>query len=235
MRIHSILLIAGVAVSTPAAADYLFASVPGESFEINGSASLEARFKADTTNWDLRLATEGTPVPGGNQANLANGHPNFEGRGFDFSLTYDAGIDTFTWNVEAQRGKAQSLTYTNAGITHSNAFQIFTSGSRASVTVTDLVFEGVGEFIDVFPDISTSPSGPTFAQTYLVLQGANLAAENWSLAGSLVFDNFTTRNPGEGAKINIKLVDAAIIPAPGVGLALMIPLAMRRRRSFSND
>lgn len=230
MRFTNSLIAAAAAVSFPVHADYITASVPGDSFEIDSTSTIEARFKADTTNWDLRLATNGTPVPGDNQGHLANGRSNFESRGFDFALTYDAAIDTFQWSVDSETGASRTLSLAGTGLSEANAFHLFTSGSRASVTVTDLLFTGFGESIADFAEIDTSPTGTTFRQGYLVLPGEDLTASDWSLTGSLVFDDFTRSNPNEGAKINIRVAHAAVVPAPATALLIVTPLAFRRRR-----
>eukprot|EP00534_Pseudo-nitzschia_fraudulenta_P013106 CAMPEP_0201210376 /NCGR_PEP_ID=MMETSP0851-20130426/180144_1 /ASSEMBLY_ACC=CAM_ASM_000631 /TAXON_ID=183588 /ORGANISM="Pseudo-nitzschia fraudulenta, Strain WWA7" /LENGTH=77 /DNA_ID=CAMNT_0047499163 /DNA_START=29 /DNA_END=259 /DNA_ORIENTATION=+ len=38
---------------------------PGDGYAFSGADALEARFRADTRNWDLRLENNGDPAAGG--------------------------------------------------------------------------------------------------------------------------------------------------------------------------
>jgi hypothetical protein len=112
-----------------------------------------------------------------------------------------------------------------------NTIQIFTVGSRGSVTLTDVAFTGLGMDVTTFPDVSTDPGGPTFEETFLFFGDTfDLLTGDWSLSGKLAFGTFTNTNPSEGSKITVKLRNAEI-PTPGAaGLLAIAGLAGARRR-----
>ncbi len=228
-----------IALASPAAfaAPMFLDSVgqPGDGYAYSSADVLEARFRADTTNWDLRLENNGDPVAGDNQANLSNGRGAFENRAFDFVLTYSAALDRLQWTVARTNGLSGSLEFDTSGLGSFNTIQFASSGSRATVDVTNLAFSGFDVTESAWPSLSTSPDGLTYAQTNLYFgEDANLLAEDWQLSGRVAFDGFTRRNPSEGAKINARLVQVAQIPGPAsiAGLVLATGFCVVRRRKL---
>ena len=229
-----------VAMATPAtfAAPMFVDSIgqPGDPFSYVGNDLIEARFRADTTNWDLRLENNGNPVAGDNQAHLANGRGAFEGRSFDFSLSYNAGLDRLDWSVSRfGGGPSNSLSFDTSGLDSFNTLQFSSSGSRASVDVTNLVFTGFDAAESPWPSLSVSPAGPRFAQNNLFFgNDANLLSSDWQLSGRVALDDFTRNNPSEGSKINARLAQVQQIPGPAgiTGLLLATGYCVVRRRRF---
>lgn len=208
---------------------------PGDGYAYSGSDVLEARFRADTTNWDLRLENNGDPIAGDNQAHLANGRGAFEGRSFDFSLSYSASLDRLEWSVSRFGGPSSSLTFNTSDLGEFNTIQFASSGSRATVDVNSLVFSGFDVTESAWPSLSTSPGGPTFAQTNLFFgDDADLLSGDWQLSGRVSLDDFTRNNPSEGAKINARVVRIEQIPGPSgiAGLLLATGYCVVRRRRF---
>lgn len=206
---------------------------PGDAVQFTGSDVLEARFRVDTTNWDLRLENNGSPVAGDNQANLTNGLGAFRNRSFGFVLSYSEALDLVEWTVARDKGFSGSLFFDAEEFSSLNTIQFATSGSRGTATVDDLVFSGFGLTEDAWPELSASPSGPTTAQTNLFFgDSSNLLAGDWQLSGRVSFDGFTHKNPSEGAKITARLYQAAEIPSPSgmAGLMLAAGFCLARRR-----
>jgi hypothetical protein len=206
---------------------------PGDPFELASAELLEARFRADTTNWNLRLENNGSPSAGDNQSNLANGIGAFRDRSFDFELSYSAALDRVLWSVSRDAELSGSLVYDASSFDSFNAIQFSTGASRATVTVDDLVFSGLGVTQADWPNLSASSTGTAFRQTNLVFGGGtNLLSEDWSLSGRVSFADFTHDNPSEGARVNIRLVQASVIPSPSgmASIALAAGWCLIRRR-----
>lgn len=237
---HRSVLVALSAISVaPAAAvaGPLFSSSVGQPGDVIQPLSpdvLEARFRADTTNWDMRLENNGSPAPGENQLNLANGLGAFRDRTFDFSLSYSSELDRVAWTVSRSSGLTGSLFFDAAELASFNTVKFATGASRSSATVSDLSFSGLGHSLDAWPSLSASSSGNSYAETYLFFgNSADLFAGDWTLSGKVRFGDFTHNNPSEGAKVTLKLYQAAEIPSPGgiaaLGLAAGFCMARRRR------
>jgi len=227
--------IALVAASSAMAAPTFQNSIgqPGDPFELASAQLLEARFRADTTNWNLRLENSGSPSAGDNQSNLANGIGAFRDRSFDFELSYSVALERVQWVVSRSNGLSGSLVYDASPFDSFNTIQFSTGASRATVTIDDLVFSGLGVTEAAWPNLSASSTGTAFRQTNLVFgEGANLLSEDWSLSGRVSFADFTHNNPSEGARINIRLVQATVIPSPSgiVSIALAAGWCLSRRR-----
>jgi len=222
----------GVALAAPAFHGSI--GQPGDAFAIASSDVLEARFRADTTNWDLRLENSGSPSAGGNQSNLADGSGAFNNRTFDFVLSYSAALDQVSWSVSRGSGLSGLLVYDASAIDSFNTIHFATGAGRATVSVDNLIFSGLGMTESAWPDLSASSAGTSFRQTNLILgEDANLLASDWSLSGRVHFADFTHNNPSDGAGISVRLYQAAEIPSPGgiasLGLAAGFCLARRRR------
>ena len=84
-----VIMAVGLCASTAAAQPAVLEN-GAEDIISQGASKLEGRFKADTTNWDVRLETNGFPIAGDNQGHLGNGRSFFEGQNFAFDLSYDA-------------------------------------------------------------------------------------------------------------------------------------------------
>ena len=196
---------------------------------------IEARFKADFTNWDSRLENDGFPIANDNQAGVANGSGSFDGVNYQFSLTHTAANTgaEFEWTITRPDSSTVSLTHTSSGLINPNTIQFFTSGSRGVVDVENLAFTGLGMDVNAWVDVDTAPSGlggPTFADSFLFFgNGFDLLSGDWTLAGDVTFSDFTNSNPNEGAKITAKVFNA--VPAPATaGVLALAGLAARRRR-----
>jgi hypothetical protein len=192
---------------------------------------VEARFRADTTNWNSRLAFDGAPTPADTTANTGNGRASYESQSFGFNLSYAAGADTFELVITRPDTTTSTLSLPAPDIDQLNTLSLSTSGSRGAVSLTGVEFSGGSFFVDAFPNVDSAPGGPTFAETFLYFgDAANLTAFDWSLSGDLSFGTFTRDNPSEGSKVTVRLFDT--IPAPStaalVGLGALV--AIRRRR-----
>lgn len=211
----------------------VFSTLGGASdLQPNDDTRIEARFRADTTNWDSRLEFDSYPNNGDTTGHVGNGTSFFENKTFGFELAYADATDTATWTITAPSGAQSTLTQVVSGFDQLNTLHIFTSGSRGSVSLTNMVFDGLSMNFTGFPDLDTAPSpAVTFKETFLYF-GTDLLSADWSLSGDLSFGTFTKSNPSEGSKITIKLRDAYVVPEPtsllmlGLGAGL---LAARRR------
>ena len=200
----------------------------------NSGDRIEARFRADTTNWDTRLEFDSFPNNGDTTGNVANSRSNLEGGTFAFDLSFDSTTAAVSFTITRPDTTTSVLTQAVSGFDQLNSIQLFTSGSRGSVTMTALDFTGLGMDTNAFPNIDSQPNalgGPQFAETWLHFGNTfDLLSGDWSLTGNVHFDDFTRNNPSEGAKMTVKLRDTTI-PAPA-SLALLgtAGLAATRRR-----
>lgn len=239
MRVFSALtVVAGLcAVVGAAHAQFVFfpslASNPEFSFV--DDTRVEARFRADTTNWDSRLEFDSFPNNGEALAGVGNGASFFENQSFGFELAYSSASQEIEWRITAPGGAVTTLAQDLSSFGQVNTIQIFTNGGRGSVSLSNLLFSSPSLTINDadFPDIDTDPGGPVFAETFLFLGNAtDLLGEDFSLSGDLAFGTFTRSNPSEGSKITVKLRNG-FIPAPGAVATLAVAglAASRRRRA----
>lgn len=226
---------AGMA-SAPAMATSItfFNAADGQPLAYTSTDRVEARFKADTTNWNMRLSDAPQPFAGDNLLNTGNGIGTYEGRSFGFSLAFDSVAKELSWTITNDGGNASVLTYdaSGSGMTP-NLIQIATSGSRGLVQLDSVGFAAPGESNASVPSLSANPSGPTYAETFAFFgNDADLFGGDWNLTGAVTFDSFTHNNPNEGVKLSMSLRAAEVVPAPATVLALLpvAGLAMRRRR-----
>lgn len=222
------LAIAGSAVAAP-----VFTTA--DQLTPNSDDRIEARFRADANNWDTRLEFDSFPDNGDTTGNVANNRANLEGSTFGFDLAFDSTTSVVSFTITRPDTTTSVLTQTISGFDQLNTIQLFTSGSRGSVTMTALDFAGLGMDTNAFPNINTKPTtlgGPTFAETWLHFGNSfDLLSGDWSLSGNVLFDDFTRNNPSEGVKMTVKLRDTTI-PAPGALALLGLGTlgATRRRR-----
>lgn len=226
--------IAALCAAAPAMAGGTFFSTfggPDDLLQPLSEDRIESRFKADVTNWDMRLEYDSFPDAGDNTRAVSNSRPFFENQTFGFDLSFDADTSTISWTTSKDASVfSQSLAV--SGFDFLNTIHLFTVGSRAAITLSDVAFTGLSMDVNAFPDINTQPSGPTFKETFLFFgNGFDLLSGDWSLTGQLTFGAFTVSNPNEGAKITIKLRQAELVPAPaGVALLGLVGLSGLRRR-----
>jgi hypothetical protein len=227
----------GVLAGTAAAAPQFFDQLGGSSpLQPADDTRIEARYRADTTNWDTRLEYDSFPMYGDLTGHVGNGRSFFEGSTFGFELAYDHTSETVTWTISGPApgsGVLNSLVQPTDSMGQLNTIQIFTVGSRGPVSLTDVAFVGLGMDVLSWPDLDTQPSppGPTFEETFLFFgESFDLLTGDWTLSGNLSFGTFTKNNPSEGSKITVKLRNA--VPSPGAAgvLALGALAAARRRR-----
>ncbi len=227
----------GLLAASASAAPQFFDSLGGASpLQPVDDTRIESRFRADTTNWDTRLEYDSFPMYGDLTGSVGNGASFFENNTFGFELAYDHAAEEVTWSITGPApgtGVLNSLTQPTDAMGRLNTIQVFTVGSRGSVTLTDVAFVGLGMDVLAWPNLDTQPSppGPTFEETFLFFgETFDLLSGDWTLSGNLSFGSFTHSNPSEGSKITVKLRNA--VPAPGAAglLALAGVAAARRRR-----
>ena len=203
-------------------------------FSFVDDTRIESRFRADANNWDSRLEFDSFPDNGEEQVGVGNGRSFFENQTFGFDLSFDAMTDEVTWSITAPGGAVTVASQDVGTFGQVNTVQIFTNGSRGSVSLTNLALPGPGVSLNDadFPSLDTDPGGPTFVETFLFLGNSyDLLSDDFSLSGDLTFGAFTRNNPSEGSKITVKLRNG-FIPSPGAAatLALAGLAAVRRRR-----
>ncbi|HBS29269.1 MAG TPA: hypothetical protein DEB06_07415 [Phycisphaerales bacterium] len=209
----------------------------GSILQPRNNRRIEARYRADTTNWDTRLEFDSLPEVGDVTGAVSNSKAFFENDEFGFKLNYDHALQQVTWTITGPSpavGVLNSLTQPTDTMGQMNTLHLFTVGTRGSVTLTDVAFMGLGMDVNAFPDLNTAPApAVTFKETYLIFgNDFNLLSGDWMLTGKIAFGTFTNNNPSEGAKITVKLRNAEI-PAPtalGVFAAAALFGARRRRR-----
>ena len=219
------------ALAGSASAQDFFPSLAAAGLTVRESDQVEARFRADTTNWNTRLAFDGAPTPSDTTANTGNGRANYENQTFGFDLSYTTGTATFDLTITRPDTTTSTISLPAPDIDQLNTLLLSTSGSRGAVSLTGFEFSGGSFFVDAFPSVDTAPGGPTFVESFLYFgDAANLTAFDWSLTGDVSFGAFTRSNPSEGTKLNLRLIDT--IPAPGTTALLAAGglLAARRRR-----
>jgi hypothetical protein len=227
----------GVVVQGAVAAPSFYSQLGGASvLQPRDETRIEARYRTDVTNWDTRLEYDSFPMDGDLTGAVSNSRAFFENNAFGFELAYDHSDETVTWTISGPSpatGVLNALTQPTDTMGQLNTLQIFTVGSRAPVSLTDVAFEGLGMDVVVFPNLDTDPGGPTFLETFLFFgNGFDLLSGDWTLRGTIGFGGFTNANPSEGAKITVKLRNAEI-PGPGamgVVSGLGVCVARRRRR-----
>ena len=229
---------AAIAAAQPS---FFFVTNDSSQFDEIGDDRIEARFRADTTNWNLRLAPDSFPDTSDVLRNAGNGRGAYEFQTFAFTLSYDASLEQMRWETVGGVTGTDVLEFDTAGMGPFNTFQIFTAGSRGGVDIEGMAFDWLGtpgvEF-NAFPSIDTSPSTdtslPTFAETFLLLGNSfDLLSGDWTLSGSLTFGAFTRDNPSEASKLTIKLrnTESPFVPTPGTAALLAAGgLAAARRR-----
>lgn len=219
-----VLASAGVAVGQTLPAIF----IGSDDAAVRGGDQVEARFRADSNNWDARLEFDGTPSAGDNQLNVSNGRPAFEFQRFGFTLAYGAASGLLTFTIERPNGSTGTLSLDVASLASLNAIELATQGSRALLSVEALSFNGVG--LVGAPTLAVGPGGPTNAGATLFFgNGVNLLGVDFELSGEVAFGGFTSNNPSEGARFTARLVDVssevpfpgAAVPAPAAGLALV--------------
>lgn len=206
----------------------------------SSNQKVESRFRVDVGNWDTRLEFDSYPDNGDTTGHISNSKSFFENQTFQFDMSFVDSTDTVSWKITKGGNVVSNLSQVMTGFNSLNTIQMFTAGSRAGIDLENVTFSGLGLNVTNFPDIDTSPNGPTFVNTYGFFgNNFNLLAGDWSLTGDLTVGTFQHRNPSERAKLTIKLRDSEIpapppvIPAPSAAagaIALMSMLATRRRR-----
>jgi len=219
-----------LAAGAPVLAGPVFLDPDAQPVNRSSDEVVEARFRADTTNWDVRLESSSFPVVGDNQGNVRNGGAAFRNSRFGVELAFDSDSSRLTWTVDDGGDRTELPLLAGTGSGGFNAIQMFVSGSRAPVTFADIAFDGFGETISREEDLVGG-----WDEAFLVLgDGRTLFDESWTLSGTVAFGDYSHWNPSEGAKLNIKLIatNAVVIPGPGVvavGAAGLAVLARRRR------
>lgn len=238
IRFCAVAALAVSTVSTAAVAAPVFYDALGGSsiLQPRDDTRIESRFRADTTNWDTRLEYDSFPMNGDLTGAVSNNKAFFENDTFGFKLNYDHDLATITWTISGPApatGTLNTLSQPTGSMGQLNTLQIFTVGSRGTVSLTDVAFTGLGMDVNAFPNLDTAPSpGVSFKETFLFFGDAfDLLTGDWMLTGNISFGTFTNNNPSEGAKITVKLRNAEIpAPAGAFVLGLAGVAAARRRR-----
>lgn len=226
MGIKQTLVVLGVIVTAAMPAlgsPTVYGTLGGSSdLQENDDTRIEARFRVDTTNWDSRLEFDSYPNYGDTTGHVGNGTSFFENKTFGLVLSYADATDTATWTITAPSGAQTTLTQDVTGFDQLNTMQIYTSGSRGDVSLSNLVFDGLGMNFTSFPDLNTAPSpAVTFKETFLYFGTDLLSNGDWTMSGDVSFGTFTKSNPSEGTKVVIKLRDAHVVPEPA-GLLMLV-------------
>lgn len=233
MRMCVVLALSATAFAAAAQAQTFYSTIGGGSpLQLINDRRVEARFRADTTNWDSRLEFTSFPATGDNTANVSNSLATFQNQSFGFRFAYSLAANRIDWSLTAPGGAVTTISQNPTGFGNLNVLHLFTNGARGAVSVSGLSFSGLGFGVNAFPSINTQPSGPQFVETYLHFgDSVNLLSGDWSLDGTVSFGTFTHNNPSEGSKITIKLREG-LVPTPGAAgvLALGALAAGRRRR-----
>ncbi|MEO0512172.1 MAG: hypothetical protein AAF108_04665 [Planctomycetota bacterium] len=195
-----------------------------------GSANLGARFRADSNDWDLRLAADGFADNGDTRGDLGTGRPYFEGYTFDFELRYVAATRVSTLLVARDDRQSASVDLAvDTGAT-ANTFQLSAIGSQGDIYVTSLSLLIEGSEVDIDSSgLSAATVGST-DETFLWLgDGVDLYSNDFSLIATVGLDTFDTDNPSDGVRFDVNVFQAGRIPAPATAMAGMFLLLPVRR------
>lgn len=196
-----------------------------------GTGRVEARFRADATNWDMRLAFDGTPKPTDTTANVLDGRGAFADSTFGFTLEYAADESVYAFQVTRPDGRVQAIKAEANGVDAINAIMFATTGSRGKVSLWDVVMKGPGFYWSGMNDLTSSPWAVTRSDAILYFGDRfDLTSTDWFVAGNLSFGAFSTPNPSEGAKVTINLFNAIPAPASGCLVGMASGLVLIRRR-----
>lgn len=220
-----------VLITGAATADVL---VDPANLVVSAGSGMEARFKADITNWDSLLSDNSSSSGGLTTGQISNSRADFENKIFAFDLTYNADISLFTWSIMQPDGTTNALTQALTSTDPFNTIGLSTSGSAGTTSLTNLSFTGMDETLtnSDFSNIDTGPRTSTFAESFLFFgNAADITAQDWTLSGNISFEQFNLDNPSERNKITIQIRQAAV-PAPTtfaiIGIGGLI--SARRRR-----
>jgi hypothetical protein len=215
------------------------------------------RYRVSQTNWDQIIATSSNITPSTivQQANLGNNN-QLQGTPFNFNLTHTVGVG-YSWTLTNTITNAVSTVNWTAPHNGSsptqpvNAIRFYTQAggtlpggvASASFSATNLAFTGattVGSLVNLSQSwVANTTNGEPPSQ--LIVADGDLTTFSWSFTGTVVANwtylpGFTAPqgNLDERLKLDIKLTNATLIPAPGAGLALVMGglVAARRRRSI---
>lgn len=210
---------------------YSSAGDAGDVLQFSNGDRVDARFRADRTNWDSRLEFDSFPNNGDATAGVVNG-TNFANNTFGFEMSYDSSTSELDWIITRPDNTTRTITQTLAGFGNLNIIQLFTVGSRGEVSLANVQYSDSSTTVSSFPSLAVGPSpAVTFKETFLFFGDTfDLLADSWTLSGDVVFGTLSSNNPSEGAKLTVKLREG-FIPGPGAaGLFAIAGLAAARRR-----
>lgn len=195
------------------------------------TGQVEARLRADTTNWDMRLGFDGTPKPTDATANLLNGRGAFADSTFNFSIEYASIESVYAFSVTGPEGKGQSIKAQANDVETINAIRFSTSGSSGKVSLWDVAMKGGGFAWSGMRELTSGPGGDASNQSLLYFgDGIDLTSTDWVIAGNVSFGELSSFNPSEGAKMTISLFNAVPSPASTGLVGVSALIAVRRRR-----
>lgn len=241
------LAVAGAAIASLAGLAHAGSVVANPSLasgSLAGTTVANARFRIDSTNWDMRLANTSNPAVGDATKNISNNAAQLAGS-WAFALSFHAASGDMTFSLTDLDGSSNlgshSLTINRAGVAF-NQIQLAAVAETMKgsfLTFGALAFSGAalvdGASIDL--DLAMN-SGDSFKNAYLVASGVDLAAIDWELSG--VFDiakGTSTSQERPAFNLYVQQSDAVVapaIPAPlagAMGLAGLGALGARRRRA----
>ena len=186
-----------------------------ERFAATSSESVQARFKADTTNWDTRIGVSGVTKPAEITGAVANNRTSFENQSFGFELSYSSDVQRYAMVISKPGASPSMVELTEQEVRDINTIRIDATGSRGGIGLTQFYFKSQNHSWAEIPDLAADIKGPTTDSVMLYFgERASLTDGDWVIACTVGFGAFDRSNPGEGVKMTVTMSSMAPIPQP---------------------
>lgn len=195
-------------------------------------ASIEARFKPETTNWDTRIGVSGVAKPTEVTGAVGNGRNAFEYQSFDYTLQYSKSARQYAISISKSGDKPSVIELTDEQVTGINSIRFDASGTRGAIGATQFYFKSENYAGAEIPDLAADMKGSTTDSLMLYFgEKADLTDGDWAIFGKVDFGYFDRTNPAEGVKLTVTMASVQPIPQPATAAIFAIASLCGIRRS----